>query len=342
VSLSWQQLHDLIGIVVCEEHHLVLNGIGSLNTAKEDEVSFLGNPRYGPQLATTSAGVVLVPAGGFPAVDGCHLIEVENPSLAFSKLIDYFQPEALTFQAGISPSAFIAEDAVVDPSEVSVAAGAIIESGAKIGRGSTIGPGCVVGKGVVIGENCLLYANVSIREFCVIGDRVILQPGVVIGSDGYGFELIEGRHRKVPQVGIVEIANDVEVGANSTIDRARFGKTFIGEGTKIDNLVQIAHNVEIGKHCLIVAQVGIAGSTRIGNYVTVAAQSGIGGHLEIGDHVAIAAKTAVLKSLLKPGAYMGVPARPMASEQKKMALVCRLPKLVKEVQELKKKLEQLS
>ena len=194
----------------------------------------------------------------------------------------------------------------------------------------------------MIGEDCLVYANVSIREFCVIGDRVVLQPGVVIGSDGYGFEMVDGRHRKVPQVGIVEIASDVEVGANSTIDRARFGKTYIGEGTKIDNLVQIAHNVEIGKHCLIVAQVGIAGSTRIGNYVTVAAQSGISGHLEIGDHVVLAAKTAVLKNLPKPGAYMGVPARPLAAEQKKMALVSRLPKLVKEVQELKKKLEQLS
>jgi UDP-3-O-[3-hydroxymyristoyl] glucosamine N-acyltransferase len=342
VSLSWQQLHDLIGIPAGEESDLVLNGVGSLNTAKGDEISFLGNSRYVPQLATTSAGVVLVPSGDYPAAPGCHFIEVENPSLAFSKLIDYFQPEVLVFHAGISSSAIIAEDAVVDPTEVCVAAGAIIESGAQIGRGTTIGPGCVIGKGAQIGEDCLFYANASIREFCVIGDRVILQPGVVIGSDGYGFELIEGRHRKVPQVGIVEIANDVEVGANSTIDRARFGKTYIGEGTKIDNLVQIAHNVEIGKHCLIVAQVGIAGSTRIGNYVTVAAQSGIGGHLEIGDHVVLAAKTAALKSLLKPGAYMGVPARPMASEQKKMALVSRLPKLVKEVQELKKKLEQLS
>ena len=176
----------------------------------------------------------------------------------------------------------------------------------------------------------------------MIGHRVILQPGVVIGSDGYGFELVEGRHRKVPQVGIVEIANDVEVGANSTIDRARFGKTYIGEGTKIDNLVQIAHNVEIGKHCLIVAQAGIAGSTRIGNYVTIAAQSGISGHLEIGDSVVIAAKSAVLKNLSKPGAYMGVPARPMALEQRKMAMVSRLPKLVKEIRELKKKLEQIT
>lgn len=342
MSLSWRQLHDLIGIPADGERDLVLNGVGSLNTAKEDEISFLGSPRYLSQLATTSAGVVLAPAGDYPAAEGCHLIEVENPSAAFSKLIDYFQPEVMSFRAGISPSAILAEDASVDPTEVSVAAGAIIESGAKIGRGTRIGAGCVIGRGVEIGEDCLLHANVSIREFCVLGDRVILQPGVVIGSDGYGYEFVEGRHRKVPQVGIVEIAHDVEVGANSTIDRARFGRTLIGEGTKIDNLVQIAHNVEIGKHCLIIAQVGIAGSTRIGNYVTVAAQSGIGGHLEIGDHVVIAAKAAVLKNLLKPGAYMGVPARPMTSEQKKMALVSRLPKLVKEVQELKKKLEQLS
>ena len=342
MSLSWQQLHDLIGIPACEDQDLVLNGVGSLNTARGDEISFLGNPRYSPQLATTSAGAVLVPGSGFSAAEGCRLIEVENPSAAFSRLVDFFQPEVLSFEPGISPSAIIAEGAVVDAAEVSVGAGAIIESGAKIGRGTTIGAGCVIGRGVEIGQDCLLYANVTIREFCLIGDRVILQPGVVLGSDGYGFEFVEGKHRKVPQVGIVEIANDVEVGANTTIDRARFGKTYIGEGTKIDNLVQIAHNVEIGRHCLIVAQVGIAGSTRIGNYVTVAAQSGISGHLEIGDHVVLAAKSAVLKNLPKAGAYMGVPARPMVMEQKKMALVSRLPKLVKEVQELKKKLEELS
>ena len=320
----------------------MLTGVGALNTAKADEISFLGNPRYLPQLETTGAGVVLVPPGVHQAAEHCCLIEVENPSQAFTLLIEFFQHESLEFVPGISPSATIAGDVSLDPAKVSVGPGAVIGKGVSVGSGTTIGPGCVISQGAVIGEDCLFHANVSVREYSQIGNRVILQPGVVVGSDGYGFELVEGRHRKVPQVGIVEIGDDVEIGANTCIDRARFGKTVIGEGTKIDNLVQIAHNVEIGKHCLIVAQSGIAGSTRIGNYVTIAAQCGISGHLEIADHVLLAAKSGVLKSLTRAGAYMGTPARPMASEQKKMALVARLPKLVEEVRTQKKKLEELS
>lgn len=345
MSLGWQKLHDLLGIPVREGADLVFNGIGSLNTARSDEISFLGNPRYEPNLATTSAGLVLVSPGVRKPESSdspCLLVEVENPSGAFSRLIEYFAHQADPFVAGISPHAFVAEDALVRSDEVSVAPGAIISSGASVGKGTTIGSGCVIGKGAVIGEDCLIYANVTVREYCILGNRVILQPSVVIGSDGYGFELVEGRHRKVPQVGIVEIGDDVEIGANSCIDRARFGKTVVGQGTKIDNLVQIAHNVEIGKHCLIVAQSGIAGSTRIGDYVTVAAQSGIGGHLEIASHVVLAAQAGALKSIPTAGAYMGTPARPIAVEQKKMALVARLPKLVEEIHDLKKKLEELS
>lgn len=342
MSLGWKELHHLLGLDPAEDRDSVFNGVASLNTAKRDEISFLGNSRYAPQLKTTRAGVVLVPPGQYEASDGCQLIEVENPSGDFSKFIDYFQPEFQPFEAGISVGALVADDVELDSSLVSVASGAVIQSGAKIGRGSTIGPGAVIGKGAVVGEDCLIHANVSIREFCVVGNRVIIQPGAVIGSDGYGYDLVEGRHQKVPQVGIAELADDVEVGANSCVDRARFGKTYVGEGTKIDNLVQIAHNVEIGKHCIIVAQTGIAGSTRIGNYVTVAAQSGIAGHLEIGDQVVIGGRGAVWKSLPDAGVYLGNPARPIKGEQKRMALVNRLPKLVKEVQELKKKLEELT
>jgi UDP-3-O-[3-hydroxymyristoyl] glucosamine N-acyltransferase len=175
----------------------------------------------------------------------------------------------------------------------------------------------------------------------VLGDRVILQPGVVIGSDGYGYQFHQGRHQKIPQVGIVEIGDDVEVGANTCIDRARFGKTLIGEGTKIDNLVQIGHNVQIGKHCIVIALTGIAGSAKLGNYVTCAAQVGIAGHFEVGDKAVLAARTAVTNNLLGSQTYLGNPAQPMKDELKNIAMQRRLPKIVEEIKELKRKIQEL-
>ena len=313
-----------------------------MDEAGPDDISFLGNSRYQSQLPDTRAGAVLVPKGEWDVPEGCALIEVENPSAAFSKIIDHFQAAASHFVPGISLGAHVADDVEIDPTAVMVGAGVVIESGAKVGKGTVIGAGCVVGRNSVIGDNCLLHPNATVREECVLGNRVILQPGVVVGSDGYGFELVDGCHQKVPQLGIVELKDDVEIGANSCIDRARFGRTLIGEGTKIDNLVQIAHNVKIGKHTLVVAQSGIAGSTKLGDYVTVAAQAGVVGHIEIGDQVVLATRAAAMKSLKKPGVYMGSPARPMADEQKKMAAMSRVPKLLAEVRELKKKLEELS
>ena len=282
----------------------------------------------------------MVPEGNFSAPSGCCLIQVETPSGAFSKLIEHFQAQVDPFEAGVSPGAFVDEGVQLDATKVRVGAGAMIEHGAVIGDGTTIGPGCMIGKGVAIGRDCLLYPRATIRERCTLGDRVTLQPGCVIGSDGYGFDLVEGRFEKVPQVGIVEIHDDVEIGANSTIDRARFGSTVIGEGTKVDNLVQIAHNVVIGKHCLIVAQSGIAGSSKLGNYVTIAAQAGVAGHLDIVDQAILSAQSGLLKNIVEPGVYMNSPARPMKSEQRKMAEVARLPKLREELRELKKKLEE--
>jgi UDP-3-O-[3-hydroxymyristoyl] glucosamine N-acyltransferase len=177
-------------------------------------------------------------------------------------------------------------------------------------------------------------ANVSIRERCVLGDRVILQPGVVIGSDGYGYEFSGGCHVKIDQVGIVEIGDDVEIGANSTIDRARFGKTLIGEGTKIDNLVQIGHNVVIGKHCLIVAQTGISGSSQLGDYVTVAGQVGIAGHVTIGSKAVLSARTGATADLKGDQVYAGKPAQPIREEMKAQAQMRRLPKLIARVKAL--------
>jgi UDP-3-O-[3-hydroxymyristoyl] glucosamine N-acyltransferase len=206
--------------------------------------------------------------------------------------------------------------------------------GAIIGEGSEIGPNSVIGAGVVIGRDCHIMANVSIRERCVLGDRVILQPGAVIGSDGYGYELSGGRHVKIDQVGIVEIGNDVEIGSNTTVDRARFGKTIIGEGTKIDNLVQIGHNCVIGKHCLIVALCGVSGSTRLGDYVTMAGQAATAGHVTVGDKATIAGRTGVTTNLPGGETYAGFPAVPFKEEMKIRATVRRLPKLIERVKAL--------
>ena len=222
-----------------------------------------------------------------------------------------------------------------------IAPGAVIESGVRIGAGSVIGAGCLIGKGCRDWRGLSsFHAGAIVRDRCTVGNRVVLQPGCVIGSDGYGFDLVDGRFQKVPQVGIVEIQDDVEIGAGSCVDRARFGKTVIGEGSKVDNLVQIAHNVQIGKHCLLVAQSGVAGSTRLGNYVTIAAQAGVAGHLDIADQVVLAGQSGFLKSVTDPGVYLGTPARPLREEQRKLASLSRLPNLRSQVHELKKKLEE--
>ncbi|MEN8783634.1 MAG: UDP-3-O-(3-hydroxymyristoyl)glucosamine N-acyltransferase [Akkermansiaceae bacterium] len=341
MSLGWKKLHELIGIAPNQENDAVYTGVNSLDEAKPGEVSFLGNPRYQPQLQKTKASLVLVPVGNFSTPESSHLITVDNPSAAFSTIIDFFQSKSSVFEPGVSPGVHIADDVDFDPAKVQIAAGAVIGAGSKIGDGSVIGAGCLIGRDVVIGKDCLLHSGSIVREACLIGNRVILQPGCVIGADGYGFELVDGKHQKVPQVGIVEIEDDVEIGANSCVDRARFGKTVVGEGSKIDNLVQIAHNVRIGKHCLVVAQSGLAGSSRLGNYVTIAAQAGVGGHIEVAGQSVLTAKAALFRTVSEPGVFMGSPARPIKEEQRKRAALSRLPKLREELGILKKKLEEL-
>ncbi|MDC0088031.1 UDP-3-O-(3-hydroxymyristoyl)glucosamine N-acyltransferase [Akkermansiaceae bacterium] len=317
-------------------------GLASLDEASVEEVSFLGNEKYYQDFLATNAGVVLLPADVPELPAASALIEVENPSYAFGEIVKFFLKKTVSFKAGIHPGAHVAADVKLDPQYVCVKAGAVIESGATIGNGTEIGSGVVIGSDAVIGEDCYIYANATVRERCVLGDRVILQPGCVVGSDGYGYELIDGKHIKIDQVGIVLIENDVEIGSNTTIDRARFGKTIIGEGTKIDNLVQIAHNVKIGKHCLLVGQSGVAGSSQLGNYVTIAAQAGCTGHVKIGDKAIVASRAAVMKDLDGGKIYMGAPARPMRGELKKIALRSKLPQIIADVKELKSQVDALN
>jgi len=322
-----------------------VSGVSSLDEAGATEISFLGNEKYFQDFLSTAAGAVLVPnnyPGGLPQVpEKPVLIAVENPSYAFAAVVKVLATKQRTFTPGIHPQAYVAEGVEINAEKVSVKAGAVIESGCSIGDGSEIGANAVISEGASLGENCLVYPNVTVREHCVIGDRVILQPGCVIGSDGYGYELVDGKHVKVDQVGIVVLGDDVEIGANTAIDRARFGKTVIGEGTKVDNLVQIAHNVQTQKHCLVVSQAGLAGSSKLGNYVTVAAQAGVGGHIEIGDQAVLAGRAGATKSLEGKQVYAGFPARPMREEHRKNGAVAKLPQLMKEFRAIKKKIEAL-
>lgn len=308
--------------------------MAALDAAGPHDVSFLGNEKYHSQFLQTRAAAVIVACGVTDGPPDTALIAVENPSLAFAVVVRHFAAATKKFTPGIHPCAFVDPTAVIDPAKVRVQAGAVVLAGASIGDGSDIGPNSVISDDVVIGKDCCIMANASIRERCLLGDRVILQPGVVIGSDGYGYELSQGRHLKIDQVGIVEIGDDVEIGANTTIDRARFGKTIIGEGTKIDNLVQIGHNVVIGKHCLIVALTGISGSARLGDYVTVAGQVGIAGHVTVGSKAMLGGRSGVTNNLAGGIAYGGKPAQALRDEMKLQAHVRRLPKLVARVKAL--------
>ena len=305
-----------------------------MDSAKPQDISFLGNEKYRGQFLATRAGAVIVARGEIGGQDSTGLVAVDNPSLAFSSVVGHFAAAAVAFAPGVHPRAVVDPAAIIDPAHCRVHAGAVVMAGARIGDGSEIGPNCVIGEAAVIGCNCRIMANVTICERCVLGNRVIIQPGAVIGADGYGYEFADGRHVKIDQVGIVEIGDDVEIGANTTIDRARFGKTLIGEGTKIDNLVQIAHNVVIGKHCLIVSLTGISGSTHLGDFVVAAGQVGIGGHVTIGDKATLTARTGVTASIAGDEIYAGKPAHPLRDEMKLQAHLRRLPKLVERVKAL--------
>ena len=316
-----------------------LTGMAALDMAGPHDVSFLGNEKYHSQFLATKAAAVIVPRGVTEGPEGTALIAVENPTLAFSVVVRHFAAISRKFTPGVHPRASVAPSATLDPEKVLVHAGTVVMAGATVGDGSEIGPNCVIGADAIVGKDCHLMANATVRERCVLGNRVILQPGAVIGSDGYGYEFAGGRHVKIDQVGIVEIGDDVEIGANTTIDRARFGKTLIGEGTKIDNLVQIGHNCVIGKHCLIVALCGISGSTRLGDYVTMAGQAGTVGHITIGDKATLTGRTGVTVNLPGGEVYGGHPALPFREEMKLRAQVRRLPKLVERVKALEATLQ---
>ena len=312
-----------------------ISGAASLVEAAADEIAFYSDPRYGSLLRKTRAAAVFVPLNFSDTISAAQ-IRVANPSKAFEQVVLKFAPNPISFAAGVHSSA------IVDPSvklgnRVSIQPHAVIEAAVRIGDDTVVGAGSYIGHESVIGASCVIYPNATIRERTRIGARVIIHSGAVIGADGFGFEFVEKRHEKIPQLGIVQIDDDVEIGANTTIDRARFGRTWIQEGVKIDNLVQVAHNVVIGRHSIIAAQTGISGSTRVGEYVTMAGQVGIVGHVTIGDGTVLAAQSGVSKDV-PGGVWFGYPAAPLPEAKRQVAWVRRLGKLFDRVKATEKKL----
>jgi UDP-3-O-[3-hydroxymyristoyl] glucosamine N-acyltransferase len=335
VTLTLQEIAKLAGGELNGDGNRVIIGAASLDEAVEGEIAFYNNPKYMPRLKATRASAVFVPPDFSEKISAAQ-IRVADPSKAFEQVVLKLAPKAIAFAPGVHPTA------VVDPTAklgrgVSIQPHAVIEAGVTIGDETVVGAGSYVGHETAIGGSCLIYPNVTIRERSKIGSRVIIHGGAVIGADGFGFEFKDGRQRKIPQIGIVQIDDDVEIGANTTIDRARFGRTWIQEGVKIDNLVQVAHNVLIGRHSVIAAQVGISGSVRLGERVSLAGQVGIVGHATIGDGTMVAAQSGVSKNI-PGGVWFGYPAVPFAEAKRQFAWIHRLGRLFERVRAIEKKL----
>ena len=320
--------------------NLEIRAVAGLKEAGGGDLSFLANPKYAAQVAATAASAVIVPSDWDRPVK-CALIRVANSDQSFAEAAELFYEPVPVHEPGIHPSAVV--DATAELGEgVHVGPNAVVEAGVVIGARTVIQANCVIGYKSVIGEDCLFYPLVSTREYTEIGNRVIIHNGAVVGSDGFGYAVQEdGSRKKIPQIGIVVIEDDVEIGANVAIDRARFGKTRIGRGTKIDNLVQIAHNVVVGEHSVMCGQAGISGSTTIGSKVILAGQAGLAGHLEVGDGAIVGAQAGVMKDVPPKDFVMGSPAMSHLQAKKMIANMVTLPKMKDKLKQLESELESL-
>ncbi len=315
-----------------------ITGVAPIEQAKPGDLTFLANPRYARFVENTRATAIFVPPGQWksPAV----LLTVDNPYFAFTQVLQKLFPLALSQPEGVHPTAVLGENVCLGE-RVSIGAFVVVEDHVTLGEGTTLFPHCFVGRQSQIGRACTIYPNVSIREKTRIGDRVIIHSGTVIGSDGFGFAPKEGVYHKIPQIGVVVIEDDVEIGANCAIDRAALGETRIGRGTKLDNLIQVAHNVQIGENTVIAAQTGISGSTKIGRQVVIGGQVGFVGHITVGDKAMFGAQAGVTKSVPQGVVFSGYPAREHKHQLRIEASLQKLPDALKHLRELEKRLAEL-
>lgn len=333
----------LVGAKVEGDAELEISGIGKIEEAKSGEITFLANPKYEKYFGTTEASAVIVHEDFRSSRTDLTLLRAKDPYVAFVFTLKTMMPPAETLSPGIASTAYVSPNAVIGK-DVRIGANACVLDNAKIGDGVGISHGSVIGEDVEIGEKSFVYPNVTVYRGCRIGRNVTIHGGTVVGSDGFGFAPREdGTYEKIPQLGIVVIEDDVEIGSNCSIDRATLGETRICRGVKIDNLVQIAHNVVVGENTVIAAQTGISGSTKIGRHCIIAGQVGFVGHIEVADHTTIGAQSGVSKSVKETGKVLfGYPAREMREAKRIEAAVHMLPKLIEEITALQHKVDKLT
>jgi len=337
-KITLAKLAELVGGSVSGDPSISVSGVAPLDLAGAEHISFLANPKYLEKLAGCKAAAIIA----HPSLDGAvetALLLADNPYLAFAKILNYFESIPHVGQ-GVMAGAHVHRDAMVGE-DVTISPGCVVSAGVKIGRGTCLQPNVVVGIGSIIGEDCLLHANVTIREKSVIGNRVIIQPGAVVGADGFGFAPDGETYYKIPQAGHVVIEDDVEIGACSCIDRGTLGETRICRGVKIDNLVQVAHNVVVGADTILVSQTGIAGSTVIGRHCTFGGQSAVTGHVKVGDNVTLAGRGGISSNVEGNQGLAGVPAIPHREWLKATMTMTHLPEMRRELKKLKNQVEEL-
>jgi len=331
-----REIAGLIDGTLAGSFDLEITGVTGIEEAGPSDITFAVPPHLDKAALSQAAAVIIpdtVTEFAKPA------IRVTNPRVAFTKLLELFTPP-LSVKRGVHETAVLGDNVVLG-SNVAIMPYVVIADNVRIGDNTIIYPHTYIGQDVIIGDDTLIYPNVTVREYCQIGSRVIIHSGAVIGSDGFGFVTVQGRHHKVPQVGNVIIEDDVEIGAHVGIDRATTSSTIVKRGTKIDNLVHLAHNVVVGENCFLVAQTGIAGSAKIGNNVTFAGQCGSAGHLTIGDNCVFAARSAPIGDVPAGSFYAGFPARPHKEWLRAEAAMYKVPEMVKKLRELEKRLAQL-
>lgn len=340
INLTVKQIAELVSGKVIGDENTTIHSLAKIDEAAPGDLSFIYLPAYEKFQQTTKASALLVKPELQKTRSDITYIEVESPEKAFFSILrEFFTPEFPLY--GIDQTAFVHPESKLGKN-VALGKNVVVSKGCVIGNNTKIFHNTVLYEDVEIGSDCLIFSNISIREKCKIGNRVIVHSGTVIGSDGFGFNPDEkGVYHKIPQIGNVIIEDDVELGANVTIDRAALGSTIIKRGTKIDNLVQIAHNVVVGEDTVISSQTGISGSTKIGNHVIIAGQVGIVGHIEIGDNVVLMAQSGISKSIKKPGYYFGYPAKELKTSQKLEAHIRHLPDYAEKIKKLEEEIKNL-